>query len=138
MPILPLITSLTNMEKKLSHFERWILIEAYREILKAGTDQPTKTTQKLAKVHLLRIDVVRDYFKLPIRERSRWHLRGNMVIDGAAVDPKRANAVRTALTRTLRLLKRRGLISGDITLTREGMMIAKDLYPAKVDHKHSP
>ena len=31
--------------------------------------------------------------------------RGNMVIDGSAVDPKRAHAVRTALIRTLRLLK---------------------------------
>jgi hypothetical protein len=66
------------MEKKLSHFERWILLEAYREILKAGTDQPTKTTQQGGKVHLLRIDVVRDYFKLPVRDKSWWHKRGNL------------------------------------------------------------
>ena len=93
----------------------------------AGTDQPTKTTQQGGKVHLLRIDVVRDYFKLPVRDKSWWHKRGNLVIDGSAVDPKRANAARTALTRTLRLLKQRGLISGDITLTTEGMEVAKTL-----------
>jgi hypothetical protein len=59
--------------KSFPPFERWILVKAYQEILKAGTDQPTKTKQDGTKVHLLRIDVVRDYFRLPVREKSRWH-----------------------------------------------------------------
>jgi prophage antirepressor-like protein len=83
------VTTLSfNIEKKLSHFERWILVEAYQEILKAGTDQPTKTKQDGTKVHLL-ISMSCETISDCRFEKEARHKRGNMVIDGSAVDPKR-------------------------------------------------
>jgi hypothetical protein len=120
-------------EVKLSHLQRWILMTAYQEILKAGTEQPTRKKQgpwiwsNSTKVHLLRVDVFRDYFKLPIRSRSVSDIDSPLVLDGST-DLKQANAARSSLTRALRRLRDRGLVTNnDITLTEKGIAVAKEL-----------
>jgi hypothetical protein len=121
-------------EVKLSRLQRWILVTAYQEIVKAGTTEPTK--EKIGPwmlyhsttVHLLRVDVFRDYFKLPIRSRSVWKSSNNpLVLDGSA-DLKKANSVRSSLSRAMRRLRDRGLVTDDdITLTEKGITVAKEL-----------
>ena len=121
-------------EVKLSRLQRWILVTAYQGILKAGTDQPTKEKfgpwilSRSTKVHLLRTDVFRDYFKLPIRGRSVWKSSNNpLVLDGSA-DLKKANSARSSLSRAMRRLRDRGLVTDDeITLTERGIAVAKEL-----------
>jgi hypothetical protein len=120
-------------EAKLSRLQRWILVTAYQEILKAGTDQPTKKKvgpwilSRSTKVHLLRVEVFRDYFKLPVRERSVWKSGSPLVLDGST-DLKKANAARSSLSRAMRRLRDRGQVTDDdITLTERGIAVAKEL-----------
>jgi hypothetical protein len=134
-------------EPKLSKLQRWILTTAYNEITKSGSTQPTvreksdpRWGHKDRRSHLLSIEVLRDYFNMPVREQrgasGHW-----LVIDGAAgrriypwmdgqpADPKEANAARSSLSRALRRLEQRGLIDqrGEITLTPRGIEVAKEL-----------
>ena len=121
-----------DTEPKLSHLQRWILVEAYKEIVKVGSVEPTKRSNIAwpdLPAHLLRIEVLRDYFKLPVREHHKEFGDYYWVIDTANVAPAKANAARTALTRSLGRLKDRGLISNSITLTARGIEVAKGLAP---------
>jgi hypothetical protein len=124
-------------EEKLSRLQRWILLEAYRGILKAGTEEPTKErigpwiTTHTTMVHLLRVDVFRDYFGLPVRKRYKWTLSHNHLVLDGTVDLRKAHTARSALTRSLTRLKKRGLISDDITLTSRGIEVAKELAVAR-------
>ena len=127
------VVTVCMSEVKLSRLQRWILVAAYQEILKAGTDQPTKkkigpwTLSRSTNVHLLRVDVFRDYFKLPVRGRSRWDSASALVLDGSA-DLKKANAARSSLSRAMRRLRERALVTdNDITLTERGIAVAKEL-----------
>jgi hypothetical protein len=118
---------------KLSRLQRWILLTAYRGILEAGSNEPTKRDAHYGyygRVHLLRIEVLRDYFNMPIRAQRKGYGGQYLVIDMSKTDPEKANAPRTALTRSLRRLKTRGLISGSITLTAKGIAAAKELTTA--------
>jgi hypothetical protein len=123
--------SAMGTEPKLSHLQRWIMVEAYKEIVKVGRVEPTRRDNRAwpdSTVHFLRIDVLRDYFHLPVRfQYSLYSGSGHWVIDTANVAPGNANAARTALTRSLRRLKDRGLISDSITLTARGIEVAKRL-----------
>ena len=116
-------------EENLSRLQRWILIEAYSEIIEAGSDEPKKYRRisYLPPVHLLRIYVLRDYFKIPLRTQRNDYGHKWLVMDKAAVGPEKANAARTSLSRSLRRLKERGLISDSIRLTRCGIEVAKEL-----------
>jgi hypothetical protein len=121
-------------EVKLSRLQRWILATAYQEIMKAGTDQPTKkkigpwTLSRSSNVHLLRVDVFRDYFKLPIRNRSVWKSSNNPLVLDGSTDLKKANAARSSLSRAMRRLRDRSLVTNeDITLTEKGIAVAKEL-----------
>jgi hypothetical protein len=120
---------LWHSEQKLSALQRWILIEAYSEIVKAGSDEPKKFRRSgyLPPVHLLRIHVLRDYFNIPLRTQRNDYGHRWLVIDNATVGPEKANAARTSLSRSLRRLKERGLISDSIRLTLRGIDIAKEL-----------
>jgi hypothetical protein len=125
-------------EVKLSRLQRRILVTAYQEILKAGTDQPTKkkigpwTLSRSTNVHLLRTDVFRDFFKLPVRKRSMWKGHNNPVVLDGATDLKKANAARSSLSRALRRLRERGLVTDDdITLTEKGIAVAKELATSR-------
>jgi hypothetical protein len=115
--------------EKLSRLQRWILLEAYAEIVKAGSVEPTehRRTRYFPPVHLLRIDVLRDYFKIPVRTRRKDYVHRWLVIDSREAGQERANAARTSLTRSLRRLKERELISDSITLTSRGIEVAKAL-----------
>jgi hypothetical protein len=116
-------------EVKLSRLQRWILIEAYGGIIEAGSDEPQeyRRTCYLPAVHLLRIYVLRDYFKIPLRTQKNDYGHKWLVIDNAAVGTEKANAARTSLSRSLRRLKERGLISDSIKLTLRGIEVAKEL-----------
>jgi hypothetical protein len=116
-------------EQKLSSLQRWILIEAYAEIVGAGSSKPKKyrRTICLPPVHLLRIYVLRDYFNIPLRTQKNDYGHKWLVVDNATVGPEKANAARTSLSRSLRRLKERGLISDSICLTLRGIYIAKEL-----------
>jgi hypothetical protein len=118
-----------HSEQKLSSLQRWILIEAYAEIVEAGSYEPKKyrRTICLPPVHLLRIYVLRDYFNIPLRTQKNDYGHKWLVIDNATVGPEKANAARTSLSRSLRRLKERGLISDSIRLTLRGIYIAKEL-----------
>jgi hypothetical protein len=50
-----------------------------------------------------------------------------LLIIAAKADPKKANSARSSLTRALRRLRARGLISGNIRLTAQGITVAKEL-----------
>ena len=120
---------LWHSEHKLSTLQRWILIKAYSEIVEAGSDEPRKyrRTSCLPPVHLLRINVLRDYFNIPLRTQRNDYGHKWLVIDNATAGTARANAARTSLSRSLRRLKERGLISDSIRLTLRGIDIAKEL-----------
>jgi hypothetical protein len=120
-----------SREEKLSKLQRWILVAAYKEILKNGSDFRKRDNRAWpnSKVQLLRIEVIRDYFKVPMQtKRTQYSSEGYLAIDTSQVTPEKANAVRSALTRTLRRLKERRLISGNIVLTERGTEVAKELY----------
>ena len=116
-------------EEGLSPLQRWILLEAYCEIIKAGSNVPTKYRRIscLPPVHLLRIYVLRDYFKIPLRTQRNDFGHKWLVIDNSTVGREKANAARTSLSRSLRRLKERGLISDSIKLTPRGIDVAKEL-----------
>ena len=116
-------------EEGLSPLQRWILLEAYCEIVKAGSNVPTKYRRIccLPPVHLLRIYVLRDYFKIPLRTQRNDYGHKWLVIDNSTVGPEKANAARTSLSRSLKRLKERGLISDSIKLTARGIDVAKEL-----------
>jgi hypothetical protein len=120
---------LRPFEQKLSPLQRWILIEAYSEIIKAGSDEPKKyrRSSHLPPVHLLSIYVLRDYFNIPLRTQRNEYAHKWLVVDKATVGPEKANAARTSLSRSLRRLKVRGLISDSIRLTPRGISVAKEL-----------
>src|ERR1700693_4902420 len=116
-------------EHKLSTLQRWILIKAYAEIVEAGSNEPRKyrRTGYLPPVHLLRINVLRDYFNIPLRTQRNTYGPKWLVVSDATAGPQKANAARTSLSRSLRRLKERGLISDSIRLTLRGIDIAKEL-----------
>jgi hypothetical protein len=120
---------LWHSEHKLSALQRWILIEAYSGIVEAGSDEPKKYRRSgyLPPVHLLRINVLRDYFNIPLRTQRNDYGHRWLVIDNATAGAEKANAARTSLSRSLRRLKERGLISDSIRLTLRGIDIAKEL-----------
>jgi hypothetical protein len=120
---------LWHSEQKLSAFQRWILIKAYAEIVESGSNAATKyrRTGYLPPVHLLRIQVLRDYFDIPLRTQRNDYGHKWLVIDNAMAGPERAHAARTSLSRSLRRLKERGFISDSIRLTLRGIDIAKVL-----------
>ena len=116
-------------EQKLSSLQRWILIEAYAEIIKSGSDEPKNHRRRnyLPPVHLLRIHVLRDYFNIPLRPQRNEYAHKWLVVDNATVGAEKANAARTSLSRSLRRLKVRGLISDSIKLTPRGICVAEEL-----------
>src|SRR3984893_4209999 len=120
---------LWHSEHKLSALQRWILIKAYAEIVEAGSNEPKKyrRTSCLPPVHLSRINVLRDYFDIPLRTQRNDYGHKWLVIDDATAGTEKANAARTSLSRSLRRLKERGLISDSIRLTLRGIDIAKEL-----------
>ena len=64
--------------------------------------------------------------------RFRFERRGTITgingsIDNSTVGPEKANAARTSLSRSLKRLKERGLISDSIKLTARGIDVAKEL-----------
>ena len=120
---------LWHSEQKLSALQRWILIKAYAEIVEAGSNEPKKYRRSgyLPPVHLLRINVLREYFDIPLRTQRNDYGHKWLVIDNATVGSEKANAARTSLSRSLRRLKERGLISDSIRLTIRGIDIAKEL-----------
>jgi hypothetical protein len=120
---------LWHSEQKLSALQRWILIKAYAEIVESGSNEPKKyrRTGYLPPVHLLRVNVLQDYFNIPLRTKKNDYRHKWLVIDNATAGPERANAARTSLSRSLRRLKERGLISDSIRLTLRGIDIAKEL-----------
>ena len=120
---------LWHSKQKLSPLQRWILTEAYFEIIEEGSEKPKKyrRTNRLPAVHLLRIYILRDYFKIPTRTRRNDYSHKWLVVDQAAIGPEKAQAARTSLSRSLRRLKQRGLISDSIRLTRRGIDVAKEL-----------
>jgi hypothetical protein len=120
---------LWHSEQKLSALQRWILIKAYAKIVEAGSDEPKKYRRASSSppVHLLRINVLRDYFNIPLRTQRNDYGHKWLVIDNATAGPEKANAARTSLSRSLRRLKERGLISDSIRLTLRGIDIAKEL-----------
>jgi hypothetical protein len=128
-PLTVRYSMLWHSEQKLSALQRWILIEAYSKIVEAGSDEPKKyrRTGYLPPVHLLRINVLQDYFDIPLRTQRNDYGHKWLVIDNATAGPERANAARTSLSRSLRRLKERGLISDSIRLTLRGIDIAKEL-----------
>jgi hypothetical protein len=129
-------SALWHSQQKLSALQRWILIKAYAEIIEAGSNEPKKyrRTGYLPPVHLLRIKVLRDYFDIPLRTKRNDYRHKWLVIDNATAGPEKASAARTSLSRSLRRLKERGLISDSIRLTRRGIEIAKELSAKKVWH----
>jgi hypothetical protein len=120
---------LWHSEHKLSALQRWILIKAYAEIVEAGSNEPNKyrRTSYLPPVHLLRINVLRDYYDIPLRTQRNDYGHKWLVIDDATAGAEKANAARTSLSRSLRRLKERGLISDSIRLTIRGIDLAKEL-----------
>jgi hypothetical protein len=120
---------LWHSDHKLSALQRWILIKAYAEIVESGANEPKKYRRitDLPPVHLLRNNVLRDYFNIPLRTQRNDYGHKWLVIDNATAGPERANAARTSLSRSLRRLKERGLISDTIRLTLPGIEIAKEL-----------
>ena len=120
---------LFHSEHKLSALQRCILVKAYAEIIESGTNEPKKyrRTGYLPPVHLLRIKVLRDYFNIPLRTQKNDYGHKWLVIDNATAGAEKANAARTSLSRSLRRLKERGLISDSIRLTLRGIQIAKEL-----------
>jgi hypothetical protein len=120
---------LRYFQQKLSRLQRWILLEAYNEILEVGSEEPRKYRRAgdLPPVHLLRVHILRDYFKLPLRTRRNDYAHKWLVVDDAAVQPEKAKAARTSLSRSLRRLKIRGLISDAIGLTPRGIDLAREL-----------
>src|ERR1700730_14350541 len=120
---------LWHSEQKLSALQRWILIEAYSKIVEAGSDEPKKyrRTSYLPPVHLLRSNVLQDYFNIPLRTQRNDYGHKWLVIDNATAGNEEANAARTSLSRSLRRLRGRGLISDSIRLTLRGIDIAKEL-----------
>ena len=96
---------LWHSEHKLSALQRWILIKAYAEIVEAGSNEPKKYRRSgyLPPVHLLRINVLRDYFNIPLRTQRNDYGHKWLVIDDAAVGPEKASAARTSLSRSLRM-----------------------------------
>jgi hypothetical protein len=120
---------LWHSEHKLSALQRWILIEAYSGIVEAGSDEPKEYRRSgyLPPVHLLRINVLRGYFNIPLRTQKNDYGHKWLVIDNATAGAEKANAARTSLSRSLERLKERGLISDSIRLTLQGIDIAKEL-----------
>jgi hypothetical protein len=120
---------LWHSEEKLSRLQRWILVEAYCEIVEAGSNEPKKYRRigDLPAVHLLRIYVLRNYFNIPVRTQRNDYGNKWLVIDRATIGAEKANAARTSLSRSLRRLKERGLISDSIRLTLRGIDVAKEL-----------
>ncbi len=69
----------------------------------------------------------RDYFKLHVRGSSVWQSNTPLVLDGRE-NLKKANAARSSLSRAMRRLRDRGLVTNDdITLTEKGIAAAKEL-----------
>jgi hypothetical protein len=121
--------ALWHSAQKLSALQRWIMIQAYAEIVESGSDEPKKyrRTGYLPPVHLLRIKVLRDYFHIPLRTQRSDYGHKWLVIDNATAGLEKANAARTSLSRSLRRLKERGLISDSIRLTLRGIEVAQAL-----------
>jgi hypothetical protein len=83
---------------KLSRLHRWILLTAYTHILEAGTIDPREFPHE---GHLLRAEVFRDYYDLPMRQNETPSYRSPLFfIDTSYVSPAKSNAVHFALTRT--------------------------------------
>ncbi len=120
---------LWHSKQKLSPLQRWILTEAYFRIIAARSDEPKSYRRAgyLPPVHLLRIYVLRDYFKIPLRTQKNDYTHKWLVVDKTAVGSEKAQAARTSLSRSLRRLKERGLISDSIRLTHRGINVAKEL-----------
>src|SRR6202030_170934 len=95
---------LWHSEEKLSRLQRWILVEAYCEIVEAGSNEPKKYRRigDLPAVHLLRIYVLRNYFNIPVRTQRNDYGHKWLVIDRATIGAEKANAARTSLSRSLR------------------------------------
>jgi hypothetical protein len=121
---------MVQSQPKLSKLHRWILVEAYREIRKAGTDEP-QVTERTSwadwkhKVHLPRIVILQRYFNLPVRPQSIYDDDSPLVIAGTEIGRK----AHASLGRSLRRLKQRGLIEeyNRVVLTAEGIQVAKAL-----------
>jgi hypothetical protein len=122
--------TMLGYEENLSRLQRWILDKAYCGIIEAGSDEPQeyRRADSLPPVHLLRIEVLRDYFGIPLRTQKNDYGHKWLVIDNLTAGPKRANAARTSLSRSLKRLRIRGLISDSITLTPRGIDVAKRAF----------
>jgi hypothetical protein len=59
-------------EEYLSRLQRWILNKAYCGIIEVGSDKPQEYRRgdSLRPVHLLRIEVLQHYFKIPLRTQQ--------------------------------------------------------------------
>jgi hypothetical protein len=117
-------------EENLSRLQRWILNKAYCVIIEEGSNEPKKyrRTGYLPPVHLLRIEVLQHYFKIPLRIQKNDYGHKRLVIDNLTAGPKKANAARTSLSRSLKRLRMRGLISDSIKLTPRGIDVAKRAF----------
>ena len=128
---------LWHSEQKLSSLQRWILVEAYSNIIASGSAEPKKyrRTGCRAPVHLLRIYVLRHYFNIPLRTQRNDYGHKWLVIDHETAGAEKANAARTSLSRSLRRLKGRGLISDSISLTARGIDVAKAFSRIKLKRR---
>ena len=117
-------------EENLSRLQRWILNKAYCGIIEAGSYEPQEYRRADSRppVHLLRIQVLQHYFKIPLRTQKNDYGHKWLVIDNLTAGPKKANAARTSLSRSLKRLRMRGLISDSITLTPRGIDFAKRAF----------
>jgi hypothetical protein len=70
-------------EENLSRLQRWILNKAYCVIIEEGSNEPKKyrRTGYLPPVHLLRIEVLQHYFKIPLRIQKNDYGHKRLVID---------------------------------------------------------
>jgi hypothetical protein len=91
-------------EGNISQLQRWILNKAYCGIMEAGSDEPQelRRADSSPPVHLLRIEVLRDYFGIPLRTQKNDYGHKWLVIDNLTAGPKKANAARTSLSRSLK------------------------------------
>ena len=133
------------METKLSKLQRWILEKAYAAIIEAGTIEPQKINWRdgydHTKAHLLRVEVMRDYFGLPVHLITSFQTAPfrYLSLDTKRADTKQANAARVALARSLRRLEERGLVHRMMPmkskrfrllhLTAEGTELVRKLVP---------
>jgi hypothetical protein len=91
-------------EKKLSQLQRWILKAAYAAIVEAGTEEPQRRDARNGfdlndRGHLLRVEVMRDYFGLPVHliNTNIGGFESYLSIDTLAADREKANAAPVTL-----------------------------------------